>query len=74
MRYCVSALAYDHPDSEPTLHTRHADSMAEARKELSQWQQSPPSDLVLFEIWEGEYNEGQSIEVVEQDILTMGGT
>ena len=23
MHYCISALAYEHPDDEPTLHTRH---------------------------------------------------
>ena len=51
-------LPYDHPDDEPTLHTRQASSMTGALAELSRWQQLPPSDLALFEIWEGDYSEG----------------
>ena len=64
-QFCVSALAYEHPDAEPTLHTRYANSIEAAQTEVKNWQTSPPAEWVLFEIWEAEYNHGYPVEAIE---------
>ncbi|MEO0533278.1 MAG: hypothetical protein AAF215_05370 [Cyanobacteria bacterium P01_A01_bin.123] len=65
MSYCISALAFDHPDATPAFDILHAESLTQAKAVLDTWLHSPPGEIALLEIWQGDYNEGFPIESVE---------